>query len=202
MLENLKDENQNDINEVTQQTVECQAEEATEEKIDKAERSDKAEKKKVKELEKKLAECEKQLEAKNAEVATTNDKYLRIMAEYDNFRKRSVKEKEGIYADAYADALKSLLPIIDTLEKASGYKDAESVSKGVEMILAGAKDALSKMGVESFGEKGEAFDPNRHNAIMHVEDENLGEGVVADVYQKGYVKGDKILRYAMVTVAN
>ncbi len=202
MLENLKDENQNDINEVTQQTVECQAEEATEERADKAERSDKAEKKKVKELEKKLAECEKQLEAKNAEVATTNDKYLRIMAEYDNFRKRSVKEKEGIYADAYADALKSLLPIIDTLEKASGYKDAESVSKGVEMILAGAKDALSKMGVESFGEKGEAFDPNRHNAIMHVEDENLGEGVVVDVYQKGYVKGDKILRYAMVTVAN
>lgn len=202
MLENLKDENQSDINEVTQQTVECQAEEATEERADKAERSDKAEKKKVKELEKKLAECEKQLEAKNAEVATTNDKYLRIMAEYDNFRKRSVKEKEGIYADAYADALKSLLPIIDTLEKASGYKDAESVSKGVEMILAGAKDALSKMGVESFGEKGEAFDPNRHNAIVHVEDENLGEGVVVDVYQKGYVKGDKILRYAMVTVAN
>lgn len=169
---------------------------------EKAEKHDRSDKKRIKELEKQLSELQGQLEAKEAELLQTNDKYLRIMAEYDNFRKRSAKEKDGIYADAYADALKSILPIIDSLEKASGYKDAESVAKGVEMILSGARDALSKMGVESFGEKGEQFDPNRHNAIMHVEDESLGENVISDVYQKGYIKGDKVLRYAMVTVAN
>ena len=125
-----------------------------------------------------------------------------MMAEYDNFRKRSAKEKESIYADAYADALKSILPIIDNLEKAAEYKDAEKVSKGVEMILKSATDAFGKMGVESFGERGEQFDPNKHNAVMHVEDESLPEGVIVDVFQKGYSKGDKILRYAMVSVAN
>lgn len=169
---------------------------------EKSEKHDKSEKKKIKELEKQVAELTSQLEAKSSELLQTNDKYLRIMAEYDNFRKRSAKEKDGIYADAYADALKSILPIIDTLEKAAGYKDAESVAKGVEMVLSGAMDALSKMGVEAFGEKGEQFDPNRHNAIMHIEDETLGESVISDVYQKGYIKGDKVLRYAMVTVAN
>lgn len=169
---------------------------------EKSEKHDKSEKKKIKELEKQVSELTSQLEAKSSELLQTNDKYLRIMAEYDNFRKRSAKEKDGIYADAYADALKSILPIIDTLEKAAGYKDAESVAKGVEMVLSGAMDALSKMGVEAFGEKGEQFDPNRHNAIMHIEDETLGESVISDVYQKGYIKGDKVLRYAMVTVAN
>lgn len=169
---------------------------------EKSDKHDKSEKKKIKELEKQVSELLGQLEAKNSELAQTNDKYLRIMAEYDNFRKRSAKEKDGIYADAYADALKSILPIIDTLEKASGYKDAESVAKGVEMVLSGAVDTLAKMGVEAFGEKGETFDPNKHNAIMHIEDESLGENVISDVYQKGYIKGDKVLRYAMVTVAN
>ena len=199
-MEIKNNEKENDIKEDTQapETVE----ETVETVEEKSAKPDKAEKKKVKELEKKLAECEKSLETRTQECAETADKYLRMMAEYDNFRKRSAKEKESIYADAYADALKSILPIIDNLEKASEYKDAEKVSKGVEMILKSANDAFGKMGVESFGAKGEQFDPNRHNAVMHVEDESLDEGVIVDVFQKGYSKGDKILRYAMVSVAN
>ncbi len=199
-MEIKSNEKENDIKEDTQYTE--TVEETVETVEEKSSKPDKAEKKKVKELEKKLAEAQKSLDAKTQECAETTDKYLRMMAEYDNFRKRSAKEKEGIYADAYADALKSILPIIDNLEKAAEYKDAEKVSKGVEMILKSAADALTKMGVTSFGEKGEQFDPNRHNAVMHVEDESLEEGVIVDVFQKGYSKGDKILRYAMVSVAN
>ncbi|MBE6548159.1 MAG: nucleotide exchange factor GrpE [Ruminococcaceae bacterium] len=192
-------EQENDINDTTAAEEMAETVEVAEEETKK---SDKTEKKKVKELEKRLSECEAALEERTQECAETTDKYLRMMAEYDNFRKRSAKEKESIYADAYADALKSILPIIDNLEKAAEYKDAEKVSKGVEMILKSAADALTKMGVVSFGERGEQFDPNRHNAVMHVEDESLEEGVIVDVFQKGYAKGDRILRYAMVTVAN
>ena len=199
-MEIKNNEKENDIKENTE-TVET-VEQTVETVEEKPEKPDKAEKKKVKELEKKLAEAQKSLEERTQECAETADKYLRMMAEYDNFRKRSAKEKESIYADAYADALKSILPIIDNLEKAAEYKDAEKVSKGVEIILKSAADALTKMGVVSFGERGEQFDPNRHNAVMHVEDESLEEGVIVDVFQKGYSKGDKILRYAMVSVAN
>ena len=202
-MEIKNNEKENDIKETeapeTETEVAGEGEQTTEVK---SEKPDKNEKKKVKELEKKLAETQKSLETKTQECAETADKYLRMMAEYDNFRKRSAKEKESIYADAYADALKSILPIIDNLEKAAEYKDAEKVSKGVEMILKSATDAFGKMGVESFGERGEQFDPNKHNAVMHVEDESLPEGVIVDVFQKGYSKGDKILRYAMVSVAN
>jgi len=198
-LENKNIEQENDINDTTAAEEMAETVEVAEEETKK---SDKTEKKKVKELEKRLSECEAALEERTQECAETTDKYLRMMAEYDNFRKRSAKEKESIYADAYADALKSILPIIDNLEKAAEYKDAEKVSKGVEMILKSAADALTKMGVVSFGERGEQFDPNRHNAVMHVEDESLEEGVIVDVFQKGYAKGDRILRYAMVTVAN
>lgn len=196
MLENPNVEKENDINDTVSDAGEIEVQPAEQEK------TEKTEKKKIKEIEKKLLECEKSLEAKSAECAELNDKYLRMMAEYDNFRKRSAKEKDGIYSDAYADALKSILPIVDNLEKASGYSDAEKVQKGVEMILKSAADALDKMGVTSFGAKGDELDPNRHNAVAHVEDENLGENVIADVFQKGYEKGGKILRYAMVTVAN
>lgn len=203
MLENQDIEKENDIIDNTADAAETDAQTDTQSTAkEKNEKSEKSEKKKVKELEKKLLECEKSLEAKCTECAELNDKYLRMMAEYDNFRKRSAKEKEGIYSDAYTDALKSILPIIDNLEKASGYTDAEKVQKGVEMILKSAADALDKMGVTSFGAKGDEFDPNRHNAVAHVEDESLGENVIADVFQKGYEKGDRILRYAMVTVAN
>ena len=162
----------------------------------------KADKKKAKKLDAKIAELEKKLEEKDAALAEQNDKYMRMMAEYDNFRKRSAKEKEGTYADAYADALTSILPIIDNLERAVGVSEAEAVLKGLEMTLKGAADALEKMGVESFGAEGDAFDPNIHNAVMMVESDERAEGEIVSVFQKGYRKGDKIIRYAMVTVAN
>ena len=162
----------------------------------------KADKKKVKKLEAELAELQKQVEEKDAAMKECEDKYLRMMAEYDNFRKRSAKEKEGTYADAYVDALNSIIPIIDNLERAVGVTDADGVLKGLEMTLKGASEALTKMGVEAFGAKGDAFDPNIHNAVMMVDDDNHKEGEIVSVFQKGYRKGDKIIRYAMVTVAN
>ncbi len=163
---------------------------------------DKTEKKKSKKSDAKIAELEKKLsEAENA-AAEQSDKYLRMAAEYDNFRKRSAKEKEGIYADAYADALKSILPIIDNLERAVGVDGAEAVAKGLEMTLKGAEEALLKMGVEAYGAEGDVFDANIHNAMMMVDDENVESGSIVTVFQKGYRKGDKIIRYAMVTVAN
>ena len=166
------------------------------------EKPGKGEKKKLKKAEAEIAELGKKLEEANAELAAANDKYLRMIAEYDNYRRRTAKEKDGIYADAYADALKGILPIIDNLERAVGVSEAEALQKGLSMTLKGAEDALAKMGVTSFGEKGETFDPEKHNAVMHIEDEEHGEGEITEVYQKGYAKGDKILRFAMVIVAN
>ena len=167
-----------------------------------AQTEEKADKKKNKKLDAKIAELEKKLADADVAAAEQNDRYLRMAAEYDNFRKRSAKEKEGIYADAYADALKSILPIIDNLERAVGVEGAEALSKGLEMTLKGAAEALEKMGVEPFGAEGDIFDPNMHSAMMMVDDENHKEGEIVTVFQKGYRKGDKIIRYAMVTVAN
>ena len=163
---------------------------------------EKADKKKSKKLDAKIAELEAKLQKADADAAEQNDKYMRLAAEYDNFRKRSAKEKEGIYADAYADALKSILPIIDNLERAVGVEGADAVAKGLEMTLKGATEALERMGVEAFGAEGDEFDPNKHNAMMMVDDESHKEGEIVTVFQKGYKKGDKIIRYAMVTVAN
>ena len=162
----------------------------------------KAEKKKGKKVDPKIAELEERIAAADTAVAELNDKYMRLAAEYDNFRKRSAREKEGIYADAYSDALKYILPIIDNLERAVGVEGADAVAKGLEMTLKGAEDALNKMGVEAFGASGDAFDPNMHSAMMMVDDENFSEGQIVTVFQKGYKKGDRIIRYAMVTVAN
>ena len=176
------------------------AEEVTEAPLE--EKESKSDKKKNKKLEEKISTLEAEIEAKKTEIAELNDKYLRMAAEYENFRKRSAKEKEGIYADAYGDALSSILPIIDNLERAVGITDADGVAKGLEMTLKGASDALVKMGVEAFGAEGDQFDPNMHSAMMMVDDENHKEGEIVTVFQKGYKKGDKIIRYAMVTVAN
>ncbi len=159
-----------------------------------------ADKKKMKKLEAELAEAKKQAEAARAEADEANDKYLRMMAEYDNFRKRSAKEKDGIYADAFADCISDLLPILDNLERAAGCDQAEALKKGLEMTAKAFADALSKMGVTEI--ETSAFDPNLHNAVMHVEDETLGESSIVEVFQKGYCKGDKVIRYAMVKVAN
>ncbi len=164
---------------------------------------EKGEKKKLKALEAELEKLQKELEAKQTELDEANDKYMRMIAEYDNFRRRSAKEKETIYADAYADALSELFPVIDNLERAASYKDAENVSKGVEMTLKAFCETLEKLGVAAIDmPEDKLFDPNLHNAVMHVEDDAYGEGEIVEVLQKGYMRGEKVLRYAMVKVAN
>ena len=163
-------------------------------------KTDKTEKKKTKRESAELSALKKQLEAAEAARAECEDRYLRMMAEYDNFRKRSAKEREGVYADAYADCIASLLPILDNLERAGKTDNLEGVKKGLEMTAKAFEDALSKMGVTEIECK--TFDPNLHNAVMHVEDESLGESEIVEVFQRGYAKGDKVIRYAMVKVAN
>ncbi|MGG7147310.1 nucleotide exchange factor GrpE [Clostridium butyricum] len=136
------------------------------------------------------------------ELDTTKDTLLRLRAEYDNYRRRSIKEKEGIYSDAYVDVVKEILPVIDNLERAIAADGTlEDLKKGVEMTMKGCQDAFSKLGVEEIDATGE-FDPNFHNAVMHIEDESLEKNVVAEVFQKGYKKDDKIIRHTMVKVAN
>ena len=154
------------------------------------------------EKKKKTKKSDKLLEEKQAEIDELNNKYLRLAAEYDNFRRRSAKEREGIYGDAYADAMAAIMPVIDNLERAAMYNDAEKVRAGLELTFKSFADTLEKLGIKSFGEAGETFDPNIHNAVMHVEDEEKGEGEIVEVFQKGYIKGDKVIRYAMVKVAN
>ena len=157
-------------------------------------------KKEEKKLKKENAElCERvaSLEKENKELG---DKYMRLMAEYDNFRKRSQKEKEGIYSDAYSDALTSILPVADNLERALKFSDGASVTDGVKMTLSQLKSSLEKMGISEIETK--VFDPKLHNAVMHIEDEAYGEGEIVEVFQKGYIKGDKVIRFAMVKVAN
>ena len=142
-----------------------------------------------------IAEQEKALEEQN-------DKYLRLAAEYDNFRRRTAQERDRIYDDAYAEALAALFPVVDNLERAAQYSDGESVAKGVAMILKSVEDTLAKLGVSEIEALGKPFDPNLHNAVLHVEDDTKGESEVVEVLQKGYQKGERILRYAMVKVAN
>ncbi len=145
----------------------------------------------------------KEIEELNAKLAEQEDKYLRVVAEYENFRRRAREEKDACYTDAYADAIKEILPVIDNLERAAAFKDNDKVSEGVALTLNQFKATLEKMGVtEIEAEPGTPFDPNFHNAVMHCEDENLGENVVAEVFQKGYVKGNKVIRYTMCKVAN
>ncbi len=159
-------------------------------------------KKKLRELEAQLLNAQKELEELKAAMAEQSDKYLRLAAEYENFRKRTAKEREHLYADVYAEALAAFLPVVDNLERAACFADGESVSKGVEMTLKGMKDTLEKLGITEIEAQGQPFDPELHNAVLHVEDDSVGESVVVEVLQKGYRKGDRILRYAVVKVAN
>ena len=138
-----------------------------------------------------------------AQVADLNDRLLRTMAEYDNFRKRSQREKESIYPQATAAAVAQFVPVADTIERALAAPCAdEEYKKGVEMILQNFNDILAKMGVEAFGAPGDVFDPEVHNAVMHVEDDTAGAGAIVEVFQKGYRLGERIIRHAMVKVAN
>ena len=175
------------------------------EKEENAEKAETPEKPKKKCDKKHKAELEKltaELEAAQALAKENEDKYMRTYAEYDNFRRRSRAEKEGVYAEAKADAVKELLPLIDNLQRATGYTEAEKVAEGVALILKTLPDVLSKLGVESYGEVGETFDPNIHNAVMHEDNPEKGENEITAVFQQGYRMGDKVIRYAMVTVAN
>ena len=160
-------------------------------------------KKQAKKLAEELNEANKALDAANASLQEQKEQYLRVLAEYDNYRKRTQKEKESIYADAYGDAISRILPIIDNLElavKAGG--DAAAILSGVEMILKTAEESLGKLNITAFGAVGDPFDPNRHTAVFHVDDESLGENVIADVLQRGYERDGRIIRYAVVKVAN
>ena len=165
-------------------------------------REDKQKNDENRQLNVKLKEATEALDKANAELKELNDKYLRVCAEYDNFRKRTAKERDGLYTDAYADALKELLPSIDNLERAAQYTEPEKLTDGIALIFKSASEMLTKLGIETFGAAGEKFDPNLHNAVMHVDDEEKGEREIVDVFQKGYKKGDRIIRHAMVKVAN
>ncbi len=138
-----------------------------------------------------------------AELAEQKDKYLRVMAEYDNFRKRTAKERLELISTAKADAVTQILPVIDNFERAlSAQTQDETYKAGIEMIFKQFGDVLKNLGIEEINPLGEKFDPNVANAVNQIEDENLGENEVAQVFQKGYRIGDKVLRYAMVVVAN
>lgn len=165
-------------------------------------RSGRDSKKKIRKLEAETAEMGKKLADAEAEIAALNDKYLRLAAEYDNYRRRTAQERDRIYDDAYAAALAALFPVVDNLERAAQYSDGESVAKGVSMVLKSVEETLQKLGVTEIEALGKTFDPLLHNAVMHVEDEAFGESEVVEVLQKGYTKGERVLRYAMVKVAN
>lgn len=144
-----------------------------------------------------------ELEKAQKALAAEHDQYLRLAAEYDNFRKRSRKEKEALYADVKAETVAKFLPVFDNLERALANETAdEAYKKGVELIMTELRKIMSGLGVEEFGETGDAFDPNAHNAVMHVENEELGENVIAQVFQKGFRIGEKVIRHAVVQVAN
>ena len=172
----------------------------------------KAENKEVKEEKAEEKEVKKEKKAKEQsneeklqkELAEKSDQLLRIAAEYDNFRKRSQREKDALYIDCKASVIKELLPVADNFDRIFANPDItfEDYKKGVEMTFKQFETVFKDLKVESFGEEGEEFDPNFHNAVMHSEDENLGENVITNVFAKGYKIGDKVIRPAMVAVAN
>ena len=142
----------------------------------------------IEELKAKLAECE--------------DKHLRMAAEYENFRRRSREEKDAIYEIAMADTVKEFLPIIDNLDRATGFTEGDKILEGLVLISKATASVFEKLGVEEYGKVGETFDPNIHNAVFHIDDESFGEGEIVEVFQKGYKKGKHIIRFAMVKTAN
>lgn len=139
----------------------------------------------------------------NEALAAAEDKFLRLAAEYDNYRKRTAKEKEGIWTEAKAQTVAAFLPVYDNLERALKQETADAAyAKGVELTMKGLQDAMAKLGVEMIPALGESFDPNFHNAVMHVDDEEAGENTVVEVFQQGFQCGEKVIRFAMVKVAN
>lgn len=167
-----------------------------------AKKPEAGEEKKHKETKREIAALREKASELEKAVSEEKEKYLRMLAEYDNFRKRSQREREGIYTDAVSDVVGQILPIADNLERAGKYADGEKVAEGLRLTMNALNECLTKLGVTAFGAPGDTFDPNLHNAIMHEEDESRGEGEIVEVFQPGYKRGDKIIRYAMVKVAN
>ena len=143
------------------------------------------------------------LQEVQAKLQQEHDQYLRLAAEYDNFRKRSQKEKDNIYRDAKAATVERFLPVFDNLSRAMEQETADTAyKKGVEMTMTGLMEILKKLDVTIYGEPGDSFSPELHNAVMHIEDDNYKEGQIVQVFQKGFKLGDKVIRFAMVQTAN
>ena len=186
--------------------TESQPEEVREEPKEEApaeNKSDKKEKRFGKKKDEERAALEAEKEALEKEKAALNDKYLRICAEYDNFRRRSQKEKDNLYGDIKANTVQQFLPVYDNLERAlkQGTED-EAYRKGVEMIMTQFENTLEKLGVKKIESLGQTFDPKLHNAVMHVDDEEQGENTIVEVFQEGFTVNDRVIRFAMVKVAN
>lgn len=157
----------------------------------------------VLETEESAEETEAKSNPLEAELAAEHDRYLRMLAEYDNFRKRSQKERESIYSDVRADTVSRFLPVYDNLLRAvQQATDDEAYLRGVEMILDQMKETMAKLGVTEIEAVGKPFNPDLHNAVMHIEDENYGENEIIQEFQKGFLLGDKVIRFSMVQVAN
>lgn len=169
------------------------AEEAVEEKATKKAKGDKK-------LENEIEALKKQLEEKENALAEQKEQYLRVAAEYENFRRRSKAEREGVYSDACTDIVNEFLPVLDNIERAANFATDEKVAEGISMMAKAFSESLAKLGVEEIECK--VFDPNVHNAVMHIDDDAYGEGEIVEVFQKGYKRGEKVIRYAMVKTAN
>lgn len=195
------------MSEETKQPMEEQVPEVEETAQAEAASEAEAEKKGKKKKEKGITftrEQVEQMELAVKQLDTVKDQFVRLTAEYDNYRKRTTKEKDTIYQDAKADTIKAFLAVYDNLERAALSEGGEDSphKKGLEMIFAQYKDILKSLGVEEIEAKGAAFDPEMHNAVMHIDDESLGENVVAQVFQAGFKMGDKVIRHSIVQVAN
>ena len=182
---------------------ESAVEQAADTEAEKGEESKEAEKKEKRRFGRKPSREEEKIAALEKEKADLNDKFLRICAEYDNFRKRSQKDKDALYGDIKANTVTQFLPVYDNLERALKQNtEDEAYKKGVEMIMTQFCSTLEKLGVTEIECLGEKFDPAMHNAVMHVDDEEKGENEIVEVFQKGFKLGDKVIRFAMVKVAN
>ena len=182
---------------------ESAVEQAADIEAEKGEESKESEKKEKRRFGRKPSREEEKIAALEKEKADLNDKFLRICAEYDNFRKRSQKEKDALYGDIKANTVTQFLPVYDNLERALKQNtEDEAYKKGVEMIMTQFCSTLEKLGVTEIECLGEKFDPAMHNAVMHVDDEEKGENEIVEVFQKGFKLGEKVIRFAMVKVAN
>ena len=187
---------------VTPEETASEETEVKSETVEKTENTEKTEKKEKKSSKKELEALKKEVEELKKAVEEKNEMFLRMAAEYENYRKRTAKEKEGLYGDAYIDAVTQLLPILDNLERAVAFSESGNLAEGVNLTLNMFKETFTKMGVEEIVTENAEFDPNLHNAVMHVDDESVGENMIVETFSKGYKRGDKVIRYAMVKVAN